>query len=164
VDPGFLQRSVEDAARRADERPPGEILLVARLLADEQDLRVERPLAEHRLRRVLVEVAPGAAARVLEQLLPRSADVAARYDRPLRLKGLVQSIERNIGHRRSKRAKRTDGAARAERWLTERFGLLAHARAGHALAERQLEHGEGNEAEGGAGDVDQPEGGGWQAG
>ena len=42
--------------------------------------RVERPFAEHGLGRVLVEVAARAAARFLEQGLPRCAKVSARCD------------------------------------------------------------------------------------
>ena len=60
--------------RRAHERPAGQVLLVARLLADEHDGGIERPLAEHRLGAELVEVAPRAVARVLEQRFPRGAD------------------------------------------------------------------------------------------
>ena len=53
-DAGFLQRGIELLARRADDRPPGDVFLVARLLADEHDRGVERPFAEHCLRRMLV--------------------------------------------------------------------------------------------------------------
>jgi catecholate siderophore receptor len=54
VDAGLLKKSVEQLPRRADERAPGEVFLIARLLADEDDLRVERPFAEHRLRAAFV--------------------------------------------------------------------------------------------------------------
>ena len=90
VDPGLLQRRVEQLAGRADERPSGEVFLVARLLADEHDRRVERPFAEHGLGRMLVEVAAGAFARVLEQRFPRRAQVAARLDAAFRLERVLE--------------------------------------------------------------------------
>ena len=46
---------------RPDKGLARQILLVARLLADEHDIGIARPLAEHRLRRVLVERAAPAA-------------------------------------------------------------------------------------------------------
>ena len=39
VDPGLLQRLVEDLPRRADERVAGQILLIAGLFADEHHRR-----------------------------------------------------------------------------------------------------------------------------
>src|SRR4051812_28253842 len=62
VDPRFLQSLVEHCARRTDERPPGEILLVARLLSDKHDSGVQRTLPEHGLGGELVELAPRASA------------------------------------------------------------------------------------------------------
>ena len=70
VDPGLAERAVEQLAGRADERAAGEILLVARLLADEQDPGVERAFAEHGLGRAFVEVAAGAAHRLVAHRLP----------------------------------------------------------------------------------------------
>ena len=61
VDPGLFERRVEQLTGGADERASGEILLVARLLADEEDAGVERAFAEHRLGGAFVEVAAGAA-------------------------------------------------------------------------------------------------------
>jgi len=100
VDPGLLERFVEDRARGPDERPPGKILLVARLFADEQDRRVERAFAEHRLGRIFVEIATGAVARFLQKRFPRGAKVAARLDPALRFERFLQTFNRNIGHRR----------------------------------------------------------------
>ena len=57
VDPGGRQPLVEDAPGRADEGLTGEVLLVAGLLADEDDLRALQPLAEHRLRPGFPQVA-----------------------------------------------------------------------------------------------------------
>ncbi len=57
VDLRRLQRPVEQLSGGPDERPPGEILLVARLLADEDDRGIQRAFAEHRLGRMFVEVA-----------------------------------------------------------------------------------------------------------
>src|SRR5581483_2086045 len=65
VDTGELERLVQQAPGRADERAPRAILLVARLLADEDDARVVGALAEHRLRPRLPErAAPAAGGRV----------------------------------------------------------------------------------------------------
>ena len=57
---------------------------------------VERAFAEHRLGRMLVEVAAGAVARVLEQRLPRRAQVAARLDRALGFERVLQSPRGNV--------------------------------------------------------------------
>ncbi len=54
---GVRERLVEYGAGRADERLALPILLVARLLADEHDVRTLRPGAEHHLRGRLVEIA-----------------------------------------------------------------------------------------------------------
>jgi hypothetical protein len=65
IDPRRLERVVEDAPRRADERPAGLVLLIARLLADEDGVRVRRTLAEDGLSPDLPEVAAAAACRRL---------------------------------------------------------------------------------------------------
>ena len=57
VDSGGRQALVEDASRRADEGLAGEVLLVAGLLADEDDRRALQPLAEDRLRPGFPQVA-----------------------------------------------------------------------------------------------------------
>jgi len=57
------QRGVEQLPRWADKRPSSQILLVSRLFTDEDDLRVERPFAEHRLRRALMQIAARAMGR-----------------------------------------------------------------------------------------------------
>src|SRR3546814_6642609 len=80
VDAGVRERLVEDAAGGPDEGTAGQILLIPRLLADEQDARVERPLAEHCLGAAFVEMAAGTALGVLEDGLPGGERVAARLD------------------------------------------------------------------------------------
>jgi len=60
VDARLLERLVEQPAGGPDERFARQVFLVAGLLADEDDLGLWRALAEDRLRRVFVEVAPGA--------------------------------------------------------------------------------------------------------
>ena len=60
-DPRLLERLIEQAPGRADERPSLEVLTVARLLAHEHHRRLAGAFAEHRLRRVAVERARGAA-------------------------------------------------------------------------------------------------------
>src|SRR5439155_21216166 len=52
VNPRVGERAVEQLPRGPDERRAGEILLVARLLADEHHLGRDQPLAEDGLRRV----------------------------------------------------------------------------------------------------------------
>ena len=76
------QRLVQQLPRRPDEGPPGQILLVAGLLADEHQRRVQRAFAEHGLRRVLVERAAGAAHRLVAHRRPDRAAVAAAADGP----------------------------------------------------------------------------------
>ncbi len=70
VDPGVAECAVEHLPGRADKRPAGKILLVAGLLADRDHRRVGRSFAEHRLRRVPVERAAGAASRLVAQRVP----------------------------------------------------------------------------------------------
>ena len=55
------QRAVEQGAGRADEGTSAQILLVARLLADQHQARIRRALAGHRLSRLRADRA-GAAA------------------------------------------------------------------------------------------------------
>ena len=57
VDPRGRERLIEHAPGGADERLAGDVLLVTRLLADEDDLRGPTALAEHRLSGVFPEVA-----------------------------------------------------------------------------------------------------------
>ena len=80
VDAGLLQRPVEQLARRPDERPALQILLIARLLADQHHTRARSPLAEHRLRTALVQRAGGAAGGSLLQLV----EVRLRRHEPAR--------------------------------------------------------------------------------
>ncbi len=68
VEAGFRQRAIEKLARRPDERAAGEIFLVARLFADEQNRRGARPFAENGLRRRRPERAGAAFERVALQL------------------------------------------------------------------------------------------------
>jgi hypothetical protein len=50
VDPGFLQRTVEQPSGRPDERPAGDVLLVARLFAHQHEAGFLHSFAEHSLR------------------------------------------------------------------------------------------------------------------
>lgn len=61
-DAGILQRGIENAAGRTDERFAGEIFLIARLLADEHEVGQARSLARHRLGGIAVERAAPAIA------------------------------------------------------------------------------------------------------
>ena len=63
VDARGLQRVVKDTARRTDERSARDVLLVAGLLADEDDLGGPLPFPEDRLGRFRPEVAGSAMGR-----------------------------------------------------------------------------------------------------
>ena len=56
---------------RSYEGMAGQILLIARLFADKQQLGPRRPLAEHRLRGVFIEVTAHAGGRGLLQIWKR---------------------------------------------------------------------------------------------
>ena len=68
VDARLLERPVEQLAGGADERPAGEILLVAGLLADEHQLGLGPSLAEDGLRAAAPEVARSATLRRVREL------------------------------------------------------------------------------------------------
>jgi hypothetical protein len=67
VDPGLLERLVEEPSGRADERLPPAVLLVSGLLADEHQVGRAPALADHRLGRVLPEPAAAAALNRLSE-------------------------------------------------------------------------------------------------
>ena len=83
LDPGLPERLVEQLPGGADERPSGQIFLVAGLLADEQDERIERPFAEHGLRRAFVEVAARAARRLVPKRVPAQGEVVGDRRAPV---------------------------------------------------------------------------------
>src|SRR3546814_2194558 len=68
-----LQRLVENATGWADERRTGEILVVARLFAEQHDARASCAFAEHGLRRVRVQIAAAASGGSLAQRSQTSA-------------------------------------------------------------------------------------------
>src|SRR5262249_46832800 len=68
VDAGGVEGPVEHAPGRADERPPGQVLTVARLFPDEHQRGRYPALAEHGLGRVAIQVAGRASARLLLSL------------------------------------------------------------------------------------------------
>src|SRR5437660_3085713 len=72
IDAGLRERAVEHRTGRTDEWLAGQILLVARLLADEHDGRVRGAFAEHGLGRVLVE----RTAAAIRGVLPRRRQAA----------------------------------------------------------------------------------------
>src|SRR5205085_12506619 len=76
IDARLLQRAVEQLARRAYERPAGLVLLISRLLAEEDRSRGFQALAEDGLRAGLVEVAGGAVRCGCEQA--RQRELSAR--------------------------------------------------------------------------------------
>jgi hypothetical protein len=57
IDACLLERAIEQLSCRSDERMTGEILRVARLLADEHQASTSRAFAEDRLCSALVQVA-----------------------------------------------------------------------------------------------------------
>src|SRR3546814_16243823 len=69
-DSGLVERAIEHPPRRADEGATGQILLIARLLADQHDRGADGAFAEHRLRRVLLERATRAALRLVAKRCP----------------------------------------------------------------------------------------------
>ena len=102
VDPDRLERLVEDAPRRADERLARAVLLVARLLADEHRGRVHRPLPEHRLGADLPQVAAltaggGLPQRGQAQLLRK--EVRSRPGRRRACHPAAYSLDRGIRDR-----------------------------------------------------------------
>jgi hypothetical protein len=56
IDASIYQRTVKQAAGGADEWPARQVFLVARLLADQHQVRGGRPLAEDRLRGVQIKL------------------------------------------------------------------------------------------------------------
>jgi hypothetical protein len=60
VDAGLGDRAIENATRRADERQPGQIFIIAGLLADEHHARAGGTLSGHDLRGVTIELAAAA--------------------------------------------------------------------------------------------------------
>jgi hypothetical protein len=50
LDPGFRQGAVQQLPRRPDERPPGDVFLIARLLADKGESGTRLPFSQNRLR------------------------------------------------------------------------------------------------------------------
>ena len=66
--PGFGQGLVQDLARRADEGMAGLVLLIAGLLADEDDRGLERSFSEDGLRGLFIEIATGTGSGGLLQM------------------------------------------------------------------------------------------------
>jgi hypothetical protein len=56
IDPGALERTIEQGTRRANEGPTLHILPIPRLLADQHHLRGRRSLTEDGLCRINIEV------------------------------------------------------------------------------------------------------------
>lgn len=77
VDTGLFERSVQQPARRADERRSGAVLLIAGLLPDEHQVRTPRPVPEHDLCRTAVQIASPAALRGVGE---HGEIVAVRYE------------------------------------------------------------------------------------
>jgi hypothetical protein len=80
----ILQRPVEDASGRADERLAAEVLFVAGLLADEHEMSGLAALARHRLRCVFIERTARAFVLRLGELLQR-IDLGRKLEIELRL-------------------------------------------------------------------------------
>ena len=77
VDLGFGDGAVEDLPGGAHERRAGEVLLIARLFADEHQRRIDRAFAEDGLCRMLVEVAAGAGRGLFAQRRPGGGGIVA---------------------------------------------------------------------------------------
>src|SRR6185312_13526200 len=98
IDASLLKRRVEQRARRPDKRSAGKVLLVTRLLADKHDGRVERALAEDSLSCVAVKIAACASPCILQQRLPRCAQVAAGLNRAFGIERVSQAVGDDIRH------------------------------------------------------------------
>jgi hypothetical protein len=68
LDGGIAQCAIEQPARGAHERSARDVLLIAGLLADENEPRVGRAFAEHGLRCVSPQLAAAAVASELREL------------------------------------------------------------------------------------------------
>src|SRR5205823_2679320 len=84
IDAGGLERAIEELPGGTDERPADEVLVVARLLADEDDLGMGAALAEDRLRPALPEAARLAVDGGIAELRKRRP---LRDERRRRLRG-----------------------------------------------------------------------------
>jgi hypothetical protein len=106
IDPGICQRAIEQLAGGADERAPGQIFLIARLLAEEQQCGLGRRFAEHGLRRGLPQRAAPAGQRLLTQRGERVGGVAGaghggggdHIPLPCRRSGDPARHQRGFGH------------------------------------------------------------------
>ena len=112
IDAGVAEGAVEQLAGGTDERAAGKILLIAGLLADEHQRRIERPLAEHGLCRRAVERTARARLGFGEQRLPGRAGVAAGLKAALRLDRRSQALlgREQVRARRRDRRRRRIGA------------------------------------------------------
>src|SRR3546814_12890584 len=85
VDAGVGQRAPQQLAGRADEGMALDVLAVARLLANQHDVRLGGAFAAHRLGRVRIEIAgravPTDAPQVVDRL-PRLAVAGGAAPRP----------------------------------------------------------------------------------
>src|SRR5690242_21617412 len=72
IEAGFLHRPIHNLTRRADEGPTDDVFLIAWLFADKDHLGMRWPLAEHRLRCWLPEMAATTIRRLVHRLLQRS--------------------------------------------------------------------------------------------
>ena len=67
VETGLFQAAIEQLAGGTDERPAGQILPIARLLAYKDDLGFHRTFAEDDLRGIPIEITTGAAFRLMPE-------------------------------------------------------------------------------------------------
>src|SRR4029077_10671378 len=115
LDPGVREGAGEELAGGPDEWPPGEILVVPGLLADQHHRRALSPLAEDGLRGALPEVARAALGREASDLVER----LALEERPLarRRRRRLASHPDALGRARSARANRTRDSSRVVMFL-----------------------------------------------
>ena len=93
LDPGFLERFVEEAPRRTDEGAPVEILAVAGLLADEDEPSALPALAEDRLGRVAPERACPAVSGGFAERCQREAGGSGRPRVPVSARVEVPDVQ-----------------------------------------------------------------------
>src|SRR5262249_42246431 len=94
IDAGLVERLVEEPTGRTDERPPGEVLVVARLFADEHHPSAPAAFTGNSLSAALPEGAGAAAGGGLLEILEGRLFRNQRRGGPRRLLALSHSDPR----------------------------------------------------------------------
>jgi hypothetical protein len=96
IDASRLERVVQKTPGRTDERQPLPILVIARLLADQQEPRVRRARAEHGLRRPLPQrtgaTVVGRRAQASSARAPRPPEAGAPIGQGVAVNGSKENF------------------------------------------------------------------------